>query len=102
MRLKFSRPGAWKQLFSEKKQVCCTFASSANLTQRLSMKRLKYMSAAACAIHFFWKGLPAGDMLGHVHCMRIQDIERAFTRFTKVVGNAPRIILWMELFTGMI
>lgn len=45
------------------------------------LKRLKGTSVAECAIHFCKKGLPGGEMLGHVDIMGVLAVASAHTGY---------------------
>lgn len=53
------------------------------------MKRLQHISVGACAIHFWWNGLAASEMLsgmGNMY-MGVEGFMRAHAGFTNVVTN---------------
>lgn len=52
---------------------------------------LRHKSVAECAV-YFWKGLPASEMSGHVDCMNVWHFLVEHTEFTNVATNIPPIL----------
>lgn len=51
------------------------------------VERLRHMSFADCAIHFWEKGLPGSEMLEHVDYNAQQDMVSGHSSFTNTVNN---------------
>lgn len=52
---------------------------------------LQRPSVSDCTIHFWWKNLPVGAILGHVGYIDVRDVANAHPWFTNIVFSVPKI-----------
>lgn len=87
-----------EKMFSKWKQTCCIMWKPWDLSRDPRVNHLKPMSFSEYGIHFWWKRLPADEMLGRIDCMGVQNVARAHPAFKNVLISVTRIYVDKDVY----